>query len=965
IGASLFASNIGSEHFIGLAGSGAASGIAVVAFEWGVSCIDIITSRMGLLTYIHQSWCSILNTCLPLYYCYAFLMIRTIYFSNFNLILHLFPGGHICRCGFYSASFRMEYLFINSDTASRNSGFIKVGGINALMYKYFQAMPEHHLYNGTNSSFTNTSYSCSLPRNDAFHILRDPVNSDLPWPGVLIRSTFVSMWYWCADQVIVQRTLSAKNIGHARAATIMAGYLKFLPLFLIIMPGMISRVLFPETVACADPKTCMEVCENPVGCSNVAYPQLVLGLAPVGMRGLMMAVMMAALMSSLTSIFNSAATVFTMDIWRRVRNVATERELLIVGRIFVVILVGISIAWIPLIQAAQQGQLFIYIQAVTGYIVPPVCAVFLLAVFVPRVNEKGALAGLVLGQLIGLTRMILDFVYPKPHCGEVDNRPDIISKLDGLTFWTLSSKPKTKSRYSTVFYKSLSYIPDVALEIHTAQDIQQATEKQNKEAMMAKEILLKKLKIKSSLNWFLNINAALLLCSVCKKENGTIKGFFLAGRAMTWFPIGASLFASNIGSEHFIGLAGTGAASGIAVVAFEWGAVLLLLLLGWVFLPVYIKSGVFTIPEFLSRRFGGQRLRIYLSVMSLCFAVLTKISVDIFAGAVFIQQALGWNIYVSIAILLSITAVYTIAAFIEVDGIGALTAKYMKAIPHNQYLGDNDSSIMYINSTLTTNFTESKCGYPPADAFHIFRDPVTSSFPWPGVLIRSTFVSVWYWCTDQVQTVACSDPETCMEVCDNPVGCSNVAYPQLVLGLAPVGMRGVMIAVIVAAVMSSLTSIFNSSATIFTMDIWRKFRPLANDRELLIVGRIFVVIIVLVSVGWVPLIKSAEQGQLFMYIQAINGYMAPPVCALFLLAIFVPRVTEKGAFLGLLVGQSTGIVRMILDFVYPAPRCGQPDNRPDFISKFHFTYFSAVLLLVTGLIMLIFSLLTGDQQTAE
>lgn len=320
------------------------------------------------------------------------------------------------------------------------------------------------------------------------------------------------------------------------------------------MPGMISRVLFPETVACADPKTCMEVCENPVGCSNVAYPQLVLGLAPVGMRGLMMAVMMAALMSSLTSIFNSAATVFTMDIWRRVRNVATERELLIVGRIFVVILVGISIAWIPLIQAAQQGQLFIYIQAVTGYIVPPVCAVFLLAVFVPRVNEKGALAGLVLGQLIGLTRMILDFVYPKPHCGEVDNRPDIISKvnftyfssgllvlsiviilavsfctkkqkksqLDGLTFWTLSSKPKTKSRYSTVFYKSdsfdrkysnkrLSYIPDVALEIHTAQDIQQATEKQNKEAMMAKEILLKKLKIKSSLNWFLNINAALLL----------------------------------------------------------------------------------------------------------------------------------------------------------------------------------------------------------------------------------------------------------------------------------------------------------------------------------------------------------------------------------------------------------------------------------------------------------------------
>ncbi|XP_021360196.1 sodium/myo-inositol cotransporter 2-like [Mizuhopecten yessoensis] len=268
--------------------------------------------------------------------------------------------------------------------------FVEVGGLGGLMYKYFEAVPEgYKSSNGTgNLIFGNSSYSpCGLPRADAFHLIRDPVNSDLPWPGVLLRSTIISVLYWCGDQIIVQRVLAAKNIAHARGGTVFAGFLKFLPLFLIIMPGMISRVLYPESLVCQNAEMCMRVCNNPAGCSNLAYPKLILSLAPTGMRGVMMAVMIAALMSSLTSVFNSSAVIFTLDIWKTFRQSASERELLIIGKIFVVILVAVSIAWIPLMETAQEGQLFMYIQAINGYLVPPFCAVFLLAVFVPRVNE--------------------------------------------------------------------------------------------------------------------------------------------------------------------------------------------------------------------------------------------------------------------------------------------------------------------------------------------------------------------------------------------------------------------------------------------------------------------------------------------------------------------------------------------------------------------------------------------------
>lgn len=145
-----------------------------------------------------------------------------------------------------------------------------------------------------------------------------------------------------------------------------------------------------------------------------------------------------------------------------------------------------------------------------------------------------------------------------------------------------------------------------------------------------------------------------------KANRSTVSGYFLAGRTMNWAAVGASLFVSNIGSEHFIGLAGSGAASGLGVAAWELNALLLLQLLGWVFIPVYIYSGVYTMPEYLSKRYGGRRLKVYFAVLSLVLYIFTKLSVDLYAGALFIQESLGWNLYLSIILLIAMTAILTV-----------------------------------------------------------------------------------------------------------------------------------------------------------------------------------------------------------------------------------------------------------------------------------------------------------------
>jgi len=290
------------------------------------------------------------------------------------------------------------------------------------------------------TSVANVTYfgpdnsTCGLPRDDAWQVLRDAQHSDMPWPGFLMGQTPASIWYWCADQMMVQKALSAKSLSDAQGATILTGWIKVLPMFLMVVPGMISRVLYPDTVGCVDPAICQAVCGNPVSCSNTAFPALVLGIMPEGLRGVMMAVMLAALMSDLTSIFNSASTLFTMDIYKEFRSKASTKELLIVGRLFLLVLVAVSITWIPIIQTMQGGQLFIYIQAISAYLSPPIAIVYLMAILSTRVNEKGAFYGLMYGLLVGLVRMGLDFYYSAPLCMEPESRPWIVASVHYMYF---------------------------------------------------------------------------------------------------------------------------------------------------------------------------------------------------------------------------------------------------------------------------------------------------------------------------------------------------------------------------------------------------------------------------------------------------------------------------------------------------------------------------------------------------
>ncbi|XP_050699315.1 sodium/glucose cotransporter 5-like [Eriocheir sinensis] len=502
--------------------------------------------------------------------------------------------------------------------------------------------------------------------------------------------------------------------------------------------------------------------------------------------------------------------------------------------------------------------------------------------------------------------------------------------------------------------------------------------------------------------------------ALCRPNRGTIAGYFLADRLMWWLPVGASLFASNIGSEHFIGMASSGAASGIGIGAFNFNSIILLQLMSWVFLPVFIASKVRTVPEYMHKRFGGQRIQMYLAVLSLLLYIFTKISVDLYSGSIFINQALKWDIYWSMVGLLVLTALFTVTgglaaviytdtlqviimlggalfvmikAFQEVGGYGALQYKYMQAVP----------KLTYENTS---------CGLPRDDSWIMLRDPVNSDLPWPAFLLGQTPASIWYWCADQMMIqralaakslshakgatvfasylkilpffiiilpgmisralfpddVACVLPEECLRACGSRSSCYNSAYPRLVVGIMPAGFKGLMLAVMLAALLSDLTSIFNSASTMFTLDLWRHLRPRAQTRELLIVGKLFVVVLIALSVAWVPIIEKVQGGQLFIYIQKVGAYLAPPIAAVYLMAVLWKRMNEKGAFWALTVGLLVGVIRMALDFSHPPPACNQHEYRPLLI-RFNFMYFAMILFWITCLTGVLVSLLTKPSES--
>lgn len=521
----------------------------------------------------------------------------------------------------------------------------------------------------------------------------------------------------------------------------------------------------------------------------------------------------------------------------------------------------------------------------------------------------------------------------------------------------------------------------------------------------------------------------------------TAETYFLAGRSMMWWAVGPSLFASNIGSEHFVGLAGSGAATGIGVVSYEWQACWILLLLGWVFVPIYLRSRVFTMPEFLQKRFQSQWIRTYLTAVALISYVFTKTSVDIYAGSVFLYEAVGWNVYISAACILAITAVYTllggltaviytdvlqctimilgaivlaILSFVKVGGYDALWEGYGSAVGKSVLIGAqtmvaNSTNSTMVNGTMgngtmgNTNHTSGleACFKLTPEWGHMFRPIDDPDYPWLGLWTTLPIMGVWYWCTDQVivqrvigaktnvqakagsilagflkilpifimvmpgmiarvlfpDSIACPDPESCLKHCGNEWGCTNNAYPKLVLNVLPVGLVGLMMAVMMAALMSSLSSAFNSSSTIFTVDVWLRFRPQAGEREQLIVGRIVVVLLVIVSICWLPIIQGSAGTQLFVYIQTIQSYLAPPITMVFGLGILWTGLTSAGALSGLLIGFVLGMAKFIAGNVYTTPKCGDEDNRPGF-AKMHFMFYAIIIFVVSGTVMVVVSFFT-------
>uniref|UniRef100_A0A674JMT5 Sodium/mannose cotransporter SLC5A10 n=1 Tax=Terrapene triunguis TaxID=2587831 RepID=A0A674JMT5_9SAUR len=513
---------------------------------------------------------------------------------------------------------------------------------------------------------------------------------------------------------------------------------------------------------------------------------------------------------------------------------------------------------------------------------------------------------------------------------------------------------------------------------------------------------------------FLSMLISVSSQSSCRVNRNTLSGYFLAGRSMAWWPIGASLFASSEGSGLFIGLAGTGAAGGIAVAGFEWNGAAVPCSD-----PCVSAAQIVTMPEYLQRRFGGERIRMYLSALSLLLSVFTKISTDLYSGALFVQVCLGWNLYLSTVLMLVVTALYAIAgglaAVIYTDALQTLImiigAVILAVTAFSKIGGYQNLAEAYLKAVPAKIIPNTTCHLPRADAMHLFRDPVSGDLPWTGMTFGLSVLATWYWCTDQVivqrslsaknlshakagsilasylkmlplgviimpgmisrvlypgevQT-HCVDPDECVRVCGSEVGCSNIAYPKLVVELMPSGLRGLMIAVMMAALMSSLTSVFNSSSTLFTMDIWKKIRRNAKERELLLVGRIVTVVLVAISVVWIPILQSSNSGQLYIYIQSVTSCLAPPITAVFALAVFWRRANEQGAFWGLMLGLALGLARMGLEFAYPLPRCGVPDERPSLVKDVHYLHFAILLCALTAGAVVGISLLSGPPAESQ
>ena len=488
-----------------------------------------------------------------------------------------------------------------------------------------------------------------------------------------------------------------------------------------------------------------------------------------------------------------------------------------------------------------------------------------------------------------------------------------------------------------------------------------------------------------------------------RKQDSTDE-YFLAGRNVGWFVIGCSLFASNVGSEHIVGLAGSGATQGAGMAHWELHA-WILIMLGWVFVPFYYTSSVSTMPEFLEKRYGSTT-RWILSVVSLAAYVLTKVSVNVYAGAIVFETLLPTTFgtpanafWVGALTTVVLTGVYTI--------FGGFRAVL--------FTDTAQAFILLIGSALITWIGLGKLGgWGELQAFAqtnvvdyaLWRPMNDPDFPWLGILMASPIVGIWYWCTDQYivqRTLAAKNLTTARRgtiwgaflkiwpvmiflvpgmiaaaldakglielpmIPADPAIAESVpkingdkVFATMVAEMLPIGLRGLVIGGLLAALMSSLSSLFNSCATLFTIDIYQKLKPKSTQAQLVNVGRIATAVVVVLGVLWIPVLRSlSEESGLYKYLQAVQGYLAPSITAVFLLGLFYPRTNSAGAIVGLVAGFLMGMGKLTIQLFYKTPSGKEPETLLNEIADFNFLYCSGILFAATVLLVVLVSNVTA------
>jgi SSS family solute:Na+ symporter len=518
---------------------------------------------------------------------------------------------------------------------------------------------------------------------------------------------------------------------------------------------------------------------------------------------------------------------------------------------------------------------------------------------------------------------------------------------------------------------------------------------------------------------------------VVRKGKDSAADYFLAGRNLGWWVIGASIFASNIGSEHVVGLAGSGATSGVAMAHYELHA-WALLLLGWVFVPFYMRSKVFTMPEFLERRFSVQS-RYVLSIVSIVTFIVTKIAVGIFAGGV-VFSTLFPEVQIHVAGLDIDSFWIGSVAVIVLTGLYTMLGG-MRAVAYNDAV---QVVVLICGSALLTGYGLIKLGgwselrhICGSDMFNLWKPLVPAgvqgtwapvivksgahivkqawyfndNFPWLGMLFCAPIIGMWYWCTDQYivqRALGAPDQTTArrgsifaaflklspvylfivpgmvcyalaksgkvpgLEQMIGPDGkaITSVAqgsFPMMVEYLLPPGLRGIVVAGLLSALMGSLAGVFNACSTLFTVDLYQKWKPAASEHQMVRTGRIATAVMVVIALAWIPVIKGAQG--LYTYLQGVQGYLAPPIFVVFFFGVFFKRLNAKGAFWAMVVGFALGIFRMCVDTPVTLGLAGlkggyEPGTFLWIVNNTFFQYFSVLITLVSAIVMVGVSLLT-------